>query len=45
MTLNVSSYTEFSLCKISGTLIPNSCVEDLVEALQEDSEKMEEEKF
>lgn len=31
--------------KIVGTLIPNSCVEDLVEALQEDSEKMEEEKF
>ncbi|KAK3919054.1 Protein strawberry notch [Frankliniella fusca] len=31
--------------KIVGTLIPNSCVEDLIEALQEDSEKMEEEKF
>ncbi|XP_034237026.1 protein strawberry notch isoform X2 [Thrips palmi] len=31
--------------KIVGTLIPNSCVEDLIEALEEDSEKMEEEKF
>jgi len=30
---------------ISGTLIPNSCVQDLIDALQEDSEKMEEEKF
>lgn len=31
--------------KIVGTLIPNSCVEDLIDALQEDSEKMEEKKF